>query len=145
VGDESFDEGLCFFLTDGTQVANYPEQHRANATMKHKATRNRYKPMVRILKNMRRRLEAEGNIPLGLAPSYFLEGLMYNVPAEKFVVSFGDTFVNAFNWILEADTKEFVCVNEQYYLLRDVSHVTWSPANCDKFLNAVGQMWSDWA
>jgi len=67
--------------------------------------------MVRILKNMRSRLVNDGVTAEGSAPSYFLEGLLYNVPNDKFGTSYGDTFVAAMNWILEADRKKFVCAN----------------------------------
>ena len=39
----------------------------------------------------------------------FLEGLLYNVPNDKFGTSYEDTFVNAYNWIINADSTEFVC------------------------------------
>ena len=45
----------------------------------------------------------------GVAPSYYLEGLLYNVPIEQFVTSYSDTFVNSINWLLEADKSEFLC------------------------------------
>jgi hypothetical protein len=80
---------------------------------------------------------------LGQEPSYFLEGLLYNVPTDKFGSSYGDTFVNAFNWIIAADRSEFVCVNELVYLLRNTS-VTWPPANGDRFLAAITNFWNDW-
>jgi len=100
--------------------------------------------MARILKNMRGRLVSEKMIELGLAPSYYLEGLLYNVPEEKFGKSYADSFVNAINWILEADRSKFVCANEQYYLLREGSPVTWREENCDKFLSAAVELWKEW-
>ena len=81
----------------------------------------------------------------GDAPSYYLEGLLYNVPIDKFATSFEDCFVNAINWIQnEADKNELVCANEQYYLLRDNTHTCWPNANCEAFLNSAIRLWSDW-
>jgi hypothetical protein len=55
----------------------------------------------------------------GSAPSYFLEGLLYNVPNERFGGSYNATFVSAINWILQAERKNLVCANEQHYQVRD--------------------------
>ena len=139
-----FDQGICFFTSSGDRIANYPKQHSANCTAKHQATSQWFKPMVRILKNMRSRLVANGAIEPGTAPSYFLEGLLFNVPDDKFGNSYSDTFVAAVNWIFQAERKNFVCANQQYYLLRD-SAVTWPPANGDRFLDALKQLWTDWS
>lgn len=35
----------------------------------------------------------------GIAPSYYLEGLLYNVPNDKFTTSYQDCFINTMNWI----------------------------------------------
>jgi len=120
---EDFEKGICFFTTSGDRVANYPKQHSENCTAKHQATRSLFKPMVRILKNLRNKLISDGSIPEGAAPSYFLEALLYNVSNEKFGGSYLDTMVAVINWILSADQNKFVCANHQYYLLGDSSAV----------------------
>jgi hypothetical protein len=71
--------------------------------------------MVRILKNMRTRLIDDGILATGSAPSYFIEGLLYNVPNDKFGTSYEDTFVAAVNWILTADRTQFVTPSGQHY------------------------------
>jgi hypothetical protein len=142
-GGEQCDRGICFFTSSGDRIVNYPKQHSENCTAKHQATNGWFKPIVRILKNMRSRLVDDGSIDHGIAPSYFLEGLLYNVPNDKFGGSYGDTMVAGLNWILEADRSKFLCANEQYYLVRDTA-VTWPGANCDRFLNAVTKMWNAW-
>lgn len=142
--DQSYDEGICFYTNAGTKIANYPKQHSENLTTKHQGTSRWFKPMVRILKNMRSRLIAEGMLEDGVAPSYYLEGLLYNVPNDKFGKSYHDTFVNAINWILEADRTKFLCANEQYYLLFEDSPVTWRAEKCDKFLDAAVDLWKQW-
>lgn len=136
--------GICFFSSSGNRIANYPKQHSANCTTKHQATNGWFKPMVRILKNMRSRLVDDGAIEAGSAPSYFLEGLLYNVPNDKFGKDYGDTFVAAMNWILQGDRTKFVCANEQYYLARDSAAECWPCSNCDGFINAAVEMWNNW-
>ena len=141
--DQRYDSGICFW-SGYTQIVNYPKQHSANCTAKHQATNKWFKPAVRVLKNMRNRMVDAGLIEKKLAPSYYLEGLLYNVPNDKFGTSYEDTFVNAYNWIIDADSTQFVCANEQYYLLRDGNEVTWPIANGDAFLKRLAQYWKDW-
>lgn len=144
-GEQKYVEGICFWNKAGEQIANYPKRHSQNLTAKHQATSSWLKPMIRVLKNLRGRLVDDGVLKAGVAPSYYLEGLLYNVPAEKFAVSYGDSFVNAINWIQnEADKDKLLCANEQYYLLRDGHHVCWPKANCDAFLSAAIKLWNDW-
>jgi hypothetical protein len=94
-----YEKGICFFTSAGDRIINYPKQHSANCTAKHQATSMWFKPMVRILKNMRSKLIDDGFIDNGTAPSHFLEGLLYNVPKGKFGKTYVETFVAAMNWI----------------------------------------------
>ena len=143
--DESHDTGICFFGPDNIRIANYPDQHSANCTAKHQATNEWFKPMVRVLKNLRGKLVEDEMIEAGVAPSYYIEGLLYNVPNEKFGKSYDDSFVNCINWILEADQSKFLCANRQYYLLREGSPVTWRDSQCTEFLTAACDLWKQWS
>lgn len=86
--DSEYVEGICFFNAAGERIANYPKQHSANLTAKHQASSKWLKPMVRVLKNMRSRMVEDGLIKTGIAPSYYIEGFLYNVPNEKFTTSY---------------------------------------------------------
>lgn len=140
-----YERGICFFNDSGNRIANYPKHHSANCTEKHRDTNGWFKPMVRILKNMRSRLVDEGSIEEGSAPSYFIEGLLYNVPNDKFGVSYGDTFVAAINWIFQADRSTFVCANKLHYLVRDSVATCWAIEDCNKFLDALAALWNEWS
>ncbi|HYR88451.1 MAG TPA: nucleotidyltransferase [Terriglobia bacterium] len=142
--NESFGEGICFFNAAGTLIANYPKQHSANCTTKHQGTGGWFKPLVRILKNARNKMIDDGMIDADLAPSYYLEGLLYNVPNDQFKESYQDCFANSIDWIQKADRSKFVCANEQYYLLRENSPVTWRASKCDEFLTAIAELRKEW-
>ncbi len=144
VNDESKAEGICFFLKDGTQIVNFPKQHSDNCTAKHQATSQWFKPIVRIYKNMRNYLVDANVVRDGLAPSYFIEGMLWNVPADKFGKSYDDTFVQTFNYVNSADRSTFKCANGIHPLLRANSHVSWPPANCQTFLDALRGFWNGW-
>lgn len=140
----SFEQGICFFTSSGQRIVNYPEQHSANCTAKHQATNGWFKPMVRIFKNMRRELVSDGMIDSKCAPSYFIEGLLYNVPNDKFGTSYANTFVAALNWLLAANRAEWICANRQDFLVRDSSATCWPCADCDLLLNSLVKLWNDY-
>ena len=142
--NHSYDEGICFFLADGTRIINFPKQHAENCTLKHKSTNKWFKPTVRIYKNMRNHMIGNGVIGKGVAPSYFIEGLLWNVPPVHYGASYEDTFVNTFNFINGTNREEFTCANGIHYLLRDIPHTCWAPANCETYLNALGDLWKNW-
>ena len=143
--DQNYVDGIVFFASDGTKIANYPQLHSQNCTAKHQATNSKFKPLVRIFKNMRSRLVDDGTLEAGIAPSYYIEGLLYNVPTDRFSGRYEEAVPNILKSLLETtDKTKFVCANEQYYLLRDNSPVCWPKANGPKFINAVVGLWNNW-
>jgi len=143
--DSSYTEGICFFNAAGERIPNYPKLHAAHLTTKHQSTANRLKPLVRVFKNMRSRMIDDGLIGRGTAPSYYLEGLLYNVPDGLFARRLEDSVVNVLNWYLrDAVRDDLLCANEQFYLLREGFHTSWSPAHCNEFMAAAVGLWNGW-
>lgn len=140
--DQKYTEGICFFRSDGTRIDNFPTQHSENATQKHQDTKSWFKHTVRIYKNLRNKLIQDHAIEDGLAPSYFLEGLLYNVPAGRFGGSEQQNFKDTLDWLNGADRSKFLCANEQYYLFHPTSPVTWRSEKCSQFLNAATDRWN---
>ena len=86
-----------------------------------------------------------GLIESGKAPSYYLEGLLYNVPDKLFATRYEDSVVSVLNWYRRnAAMDDLLCANEQFYLLRDGFHTSWSPADCNTFITAAVQLWNEW-
>ena len=83
IRDQSYSEGICFYSKKGDRIANYSRQHSANLTYKHQESSRSLKPMVRILKNLRGKLVDDNLIKMDIAPSYYLESLLYNVPSGE--------------------------------------------------------------
>lgn len=145
IHDVQYDEGICFFNGADERIAIYPKQHSANLTTKHQSCNQWQKPMVSVLKNLRSKLVDDGTLQPGIAPSYYLEGLLYNVPNDKFGSSYTDFFTNAINWIqTEADQSKLACANEQYYLLRSRTPTCWDGADAEAFINATINLWNAW-
>jgi hypothetical protein len=138
----SYTEGVTFWTPGGTQIINYPKQHSENCTRKHQATGQWFKPTVRILKNMRNSMIAKGYLADGIAPSYFLEGMLYNVPNSSFGGTYEETVVKAINWIIDCpDRSKLLCANEEYLLLHASNPVTWRAENLETYLKAVSAFW----
>jgi hypothetical protein len=139
----SFYEGITFETADGTRVHNFPEYHSENLTAKHQRTGNRFKPAIRVFKNLRSKLIEKGAIAKGDAPSYYIEGLLSNVPEEMFAGSIGTTTFNILTWLYQTtDRTNFLCANNCYFLLRDATPVCWPIANGSKFVSAAIELWN---
>lgn len=140
--DQEYVPGVTFPTTSSGTIVNYPKRHSDNCTTKHQATNSWFKPTVRIFKNMRSKLVEDGKLTKDTAPSYYIEGMLWNVPQDKFGSSYGDTFCNCLNWLRQTDRNKLTCANEQYWLL-GTTNVQWSAANCDLFLNALVRLWNE--
>lgn len=142
VGTPTTREGVVFWTTAGEEIVNYPKQHLENCTAKHQDTAQLYKRNVRIFKNMRNKMINDGLIADGLAPSYFLEGLLWNVPNQLFQMPYQTAVSNAIQFVLNADRSQFTCANGYHWLLRDGHSVCWPPASYEVFMYQLRQFWS---
>src|ERR1700722_9728991 len=122
-GSHGYHEGVAFYA-NGVRIENFPKQHCENCTAKHQATGN-FKRVVRIFKNMRNTMIDKGLLAEGVAPSYFIEGMLHNVPDDKFGGSYQDTWIGCFNHIVTADRDKLVTANHMHWLVRDNSPTSW--------------------
>jgi hypothetical protein len=142
--NQRYDEGIAFLVAGGRLIENFPKQHSANLTTKHQNTKNRLKPVVRIFKNMRNHMLDKKLMAQGVAPSYFIEGMLYNVPNDKFSASYADTVAACYDWLTQSDQTKLVCANYMHWLVRAGEHTSWPPENFTKFLTAVRDLWVKW-
>ncbi len=141
---DDFVEGMAFGVpSENRWIINYPKLHYVNGVKKNQDTNGWYKPTVRMFKNARTYLVNRGDISAGLAPSYFLECLLYNVPNDKFGSDYQSTFCDVIIWLLKADFSQFVCQNEQLGLFGKTPE-QWSEDKARRFLQAMVKLWSDW-
>ncbi|WP_135212067.1 nucleotidyltransferase [Vitreimonas flagellata] len=138
-----FDRGICFW-SKGTLIENFPEQHSDNLTAKHQDARQWVKPMVRIFKNLRNYMVEQDELGDGIAPSYFLEGLLYNVPSDRYDKTYQDTFVSCYDWAVAADRSKLVCANGLHWLVRDNSSTSWPTKDCEAFFQSARRVWQGW-
>lgn len=142
--NQNYIEGMVFYtLREGRRVINFPKVHYQNGTEKNNRASGWYKPTIRIFKNARTYLVRQQIINKELAPSYFLECLLYNVPDSKFTSNHQGTFYNVVNWLQEADITSFVCQNEQTYLFGNTPE-QWLLSDAQHFLSMLVYLWNNW-
>ncbi|WP_116388827.1 nucleotidyltransferase domain-containing protein [Cupriavidus taiwanensis] len=143
-GEHDYVLGISFHKADGTRVINYPRHHRENLVTKNQQTNEWFKHIVRIFKNAREQMIVRGHIEAGVAPSYYLEGLLYNVPTNCFGDTYVDSMVKSINWLHAADRSQFICANQQYLLLDGNREVTWNGNDCTAFMQGIVDLWDGW-
>lgn len=135
---QDFAEGICFWDSAGQQIVNFPRQHAQNLTAKHQATGGRLKPLIRAFKNLRSWMVEEGDIGQGVAPSYYLEGLLYNVPDHYFMGTLQAQAEATLRWMrVHPDGGDFECPNRQFYLVRDHALTCWPRGQYRAFAAAL--------
>jgi len=141
-GDQEYVDGIVLDTQrEGRQIISFPKPHYDNGVRKNGSTGNWYKPTVRLFKNARSYLVDNNRILSDLAPSYFLECLIYNVPDTQFGTDFGNIFCNAVNWLQGANLEGFVCQSEQTQLF---GADQWSIEKARQFISALIDLWSSW-
>jgi hypothetical protein len=145
VNDQSYVEGIWFKAKDGREVINYPKQHYDNGVSKNARdrTNGRFKPVVRLFKNARTYLIDHGKIADDLAPSYFLQCLLYNVPDNLFVPRYQETYTSVLKWLRSASLTTFVCQNKQLPLFGTAPE-QWSITNVQALIKALSALWDGW-
>src|SRR5258708_39324580 len=113
-------------------------------TCKHQVTKNLLKPTVLIFKNMRNRLIRDGKLKSGVAPSYFIEGMLHNVPADQFGGGYQNTADKCWGWINSANAAELKCANGIHPLVRDNTATPWDTKGFIDFLQETQRLGLTW-
>ena len=140
-------EGIIFYtLRENRCIINYPKLHYENGVKKNdiENTNGGYKPIVRIFKNVRTYLVNNQVIAEDIAPSYFLECLLYNVPNRYFKSSYQETYQGILDWLVNSflygNYQKFLCQNEQM-LLFDSTPEQWALKDSITFLGVLAKLW----
>lgn len=139
------------FLDLGTMqwVENFPKLHYENGATKNALhnTRQNYKPTIRMFKNARDKLINDGYLSTDLAPSYFVECLLYNVPDSCFLGTYREMYVQVLEWLekqVEDDTLEDFCCQHGLGKLFGFSFVQWSDYKAISFIQQLRNLWDNW-
>ena len=140
----SYAEGITFYaLQDKRWIVNYPKEHYKNGAGKSTRTSDRFKRTVRMFKNARNHMESTGRISADLAPSYFVECLIYNSPDWAFQYGFQDTYGAVVNWMVQSNLAGLICQNGQQRLFGP-SPEQWSVDDARAFANELVSLWNNW-
>lgn len=121
----STEEGIEFITDKGVRILNFPDQQHANSERKHDRTNQRFRKMVRVIKNLRNEMDAAGRPEAKPIISFLTECLVYNVPDPVFAYStFYDRTREIIAWLYtHSETDEQVHEwgeeSELKYLFRD--------------------------
>jgi hypothetical protein len=147
--NRSYIEGVQFWTQrENRAVVNFPKVHFKNGAAKNAAdkTNGNYKPIVRMFKNARSSLASSGVISKDVAPSYFLECLLYNVPDHLFVSNLQQSYIGILGWLLDAfndgSANSFSCQNEQT-LLFGTTEEQWIKTDALELLKGLVHLWMD--
>ena len=144
--DQSFDTGIGFLNSSNQLIFNYPKDHSANLTAKNQATKEKFKPTVRIFKNMRTRLVNDGVIKSETAPSYFIEGLLHNAPNTLFVGNYAEIVRAVLVWLSELKNRNVLwCAHRFHALIGEGNAMCWPDADAETFINASIKLWNGWS
>lgn len=137
--------GIQFFDSQNTPIVNYPKYHIERGVEKHGATRTagRYKSVVRIFKNLRSCMVDNGMLAGGVAPSYFIECALYNVPDELFRLSVDQGVPAIISHLKGRQFGSLMCQNGITALI-GTEPTQWSSDAFTSFVVSAEEAWNDW-
>ena len=145
ISPSAYVEGIAFQAQQNKHwVVNYPKLHHDNGASKGGRTRDRYKRTVRMFKSARNHLETTGQISSNLAPSYFLECLLYNAPDSAYQDRYQDTYCSLVNWMNQASLEGLWCQNGQLYLFGEAEE-QWFVGNARTLGVRLANLWNNWS
>lgn len=144
--ERTYIPGIQFYTTNENNIViNYPKKHYSFGVDKNNRTNNKYKPTVRIFKNIKKRLLEQKKITSKVTSSYFIENLLYNVPDRYFNIENSSISVaNILNWLISnVDSfPMFVCQNNQINLFGSTQE-QWNEEDARNFIFEVNKFWDE--
>lgn len=150
----SFQVGTIIYDTDSEKYfINYPRQHYDNGVQKSNSTNDNFKKTVRMFKNARNYAVKKHILSSeDIAPSYFLECLIYNVPNIYFLGNESSIFLNVLKWLYnhKSNLANLKCQNgiQKLFGNPDTSSITynkWNTANANTFIDKIIYLWNNWS
>jgi hypothetical protein len=133
--------GTKFYSDSGREVINWPEQHYSNGVAKNTRTGNRFKSIVRALKNLKYEMEEKGFAEAKPMCSYLVECLVYNISdylfqGDSYSKNVRDCVAVSFTATKpEGDCQNWLEVNGMKYLFH--SSQPWNREQVNDFTLAV--------
>lgn len=148
--DQNYTSGMHFKTRDWKKraIVNYSQEHYEHGVQKNDETNGRYKQTVRMFKNARNKMRKEGIIPKGTAPSYYIEGLLYNVKSQYFKSNVKNRYDEIVSHLeRQRDLNNLQHFQEQcemYPLFDESEKDRWNQSDAVAFIDGARQLWDDW-
>ena len=145
-GEEEYTAGM-FFRTQSSArpIVNYSKEHYRNGANKNDEADKNYKPTIRMFKNVRNELRNRGIIGDGVAPSYFIENLLYNVPSRSFHTSdLQERYVQILEYLENTDLTRFEEQCRMYPLFDEADPDRWNTRDARRFISGLREIWEEW-
>lgn len=140
---QGYYNGIIFWPTDSySSVVNYPTRHRKRGSDKQDETDDLFKETVRMFKNARKEVVADGYITDDIVASYFIECLLYNVPQGRYVDDLQERYVKIVDYLKDADFSGWKCQNGVTDLFGRGS-TKWTTWDAKLFVNALEMYWEN--
>lgn len=145
---DNYKKGITFWQkNNGIQIRNFPHNHYNNGVTKNQDSGSNYKSIVRVIKNIKARLIELKRISEDLAPSYYIECLLYNVPSRNFNQTYYQDVIGIILDYLASQSDsgklpDFICQNECRYLFRGIDP-HWNEENCKLFLQQLIRFYNE--
>jgi hypothetical protein len=137
--------GIQFFDSAGNAIVAYPKYHIERGAGKSSPARTggKYKPTVRVFKNLRNYLLDNHLLADGVAPSYLIECALHNVPDHLFRGSFTSTIPAILGYLLHTPYAGFLCQNGVTTLI-GTGLTQWPENNFAQFVVTANEAWQNW-
>jgi len=136
-------DGIIFWPTDSIfSVVNYPTRHRDHGSDKQDDTDDLYKETVRMFKNARNEVVADGYITDDIVASYFIECLLYNVPPGRYADDLQERYVKIVDYLKDADFSGWKCQNGVTDLFGN-GRTKWDTWHATLFVDALETYWEN--
>ena len=141
-------QGITFWQkNDGVQIRNFPKLHYDNGVSKNQNSGSKYKSTTRIINNIKARLVDLNRISIDLAPSYYVECLLYNVPSGNYNQTYYQDIIGIILDFLATQSDAgrlagFVCQNECRPLFSG-KDPHWDEESCKLFLQQLIQIFNE--
>jgi hypothetical protein len=138
-------DGVAFWTPEGRRIVNWPQHHFDNGVSKNQRTGEHFKPTVRMFKNARRVAVDRGLMGEGLAPSYFMQGLLWNVPDDLYDTDPSSTYCDVVNW-LERNRVWFHTFRCQNGIdpLFGMDPEQWNVSDACAVVSSLVRLWNEW-
>ena len=143
-GEPKYDTGI-FFRTriKNRGIVNYPQYHREAGSQKNELAGRNYKETIRMFKNARNQMRDKGILSNDAAPSYYIEGLLYNVPHYYYKkTSLRNRYDSIVSYLERTDIAEF---EEQcgMFPLFASDEDRWTQWKAEKFIEGLQELWEE--